>query len=324
MIIDIFTHIYPPGYFDALAKFTRISPRMTAIPALSDLDARFRDMDVLEDYRQVIALPHPVAEEVTSTPGDAAELCRLGNDALAALSAAHPDRFPAWVAGVSMLDIEAAVAEIDRAVGMGARGIQVYTNILGRPLDEPAFDPVFAAMARHDLPIWLHPARTAEMTDYAAESRSRYEMWWCYGWPYETTVALSRLVLSGIYDRYPGLKIIAHHYGGMIPFSDGRMGPGMDFLGSRTPDEDYSQVLSSLKRPHLDYFRDIYADTALFGGRSGLHAGLDFFGVGQTVFGTDAPFAPIRETYDALDSLNLSPTDRDRILSGNAMRLLKL
>ncbi len=86
---------------------------------------------------------------------------------------------------------------------LGAKGIQIYSNIAGRPLDEPGFEPIFAAMAKHDLPIWLHPARTAAMTDYSAEPRSRYEMWWCFGWPYETSVAMSRLVFSGLFDRYP-------------------------------------------------------------------------------------------------------------------------
>ena len=127
-------------------------------------------------------------------------------------------------------------------------------------------------MAGYDLPIWLHPARTAAMPDYAAEKKSRFEMWWCFGWPYETTVAMARLVFSGVFDRHPELKIVTHHLGGgMIPFFDGRIGAGMEVLGSRTSDEDYSKVLSSLKRPHLDYFREFYADTALFGAGNGLH-----------------------------------------------------
>ncbi len=88
-------------------------------------------------------------------------------------------------------------------------------------------------MAELDRPIWLHPARTAAMTDYAAESKSRYEMWWCFGWPYETSVAMVRLVFSGVFDRYPGLKIITHHLGGMIPYYDGRIGPG--HAGARQP-----------------------------------------------------------------------------------------
>ena len=79
----------------------------------------------------------------------------------------------------------------------------------------------------------------------------------------------------------------------MIPFFDGRIGAGMEVLGSRTIDEDHTKVLSSLKRPHLDYFKEFYADTAMFGGTYGLPCGLEFFGADQVVFATDAPLGPI-------------------------------
>jgi len=179
-------------------------------------------------------------------------------------------------------------------------------------------------MAELDLPVWLHPARTADMTDYVTEKKSRFEMWWCFGWPYDTSVAMTRLVFSGLFDRHPGIKIITHHLGGMIPYFDGRVGAGLDVLGARTSDEDYSQVLPALKRPHLDYFHDFYGDTALFGGRHGLACGLDFFGADHVVFATDTPLGPIRPTIDAVDRLGLAPAERDKILAGNAARLLKM
>ena len=160
-----------------------------------------------------------------------------------------------------------SVEEAKRAINqLGAAGMQIFSPLAGRPLDEPVFEPLFAAMAQLDRPIWLHPARTAAMPDYAAEQKSRFEMWWCFGWPYDTSVAMVRLVFCGLFDRYPNLKIITHHLGGMIPYYDGRIGPGLDVLGARTSDEDYSKILPSLKRPHLDYMHDFYADTAMFGG----------------------------------------------------------
>lgn len=328
MIIDIFTHIFPARYFEALISKTSglgpIAERLNSIAPLANLDARFRDMDVLDEYRQVISLPHPAAEEIAG-PEVAAEICMVGNDALAELVHQHPDRFAGWVASISLLDPELAVKEIDRAVGQnGASGVQIYTNINGKPLDLPEYAPVFAAMAKHDRPIWLHPARTADVADYASEEKSRFEMWWCFGWPYETSVAMARLVFSGLFDRHPNLRIITHHLGGMIPTFDGRLDKGMQFLGSRTAFEDYSNVLSSLKRPHAEYFRDFYADTAMFGGTSGLPSGLDYFGADKVVFSTDAPFAPIKETYDALAAHDLSDEVRRKILSGNALKLLKL
>jgi aminocarboxymuconate-semialdehyde decarboxylase len=242
-----------------------------------------------------------------------AELCRQ-----------HPTRFAGFVAAVCLTDVEGSLVEARRAITqLGARGVQIFTNIAGKPLDDASFAPMFAMLAEFDLPVWLHPARTASASDYAAEAKSRFEMWWCFGWPYETSVAMSRLVFAGLFDRHPGLKIITHHCGGMIPYFDGRIGAGMDVLGSRTSDEDYSKVLSSLKRPHLDYFRDFYADTAMFGGQYGIGCGLEFFGIDKLVFATDTPLGPIAPTIAVLDQLELDPAERRQVFCGNAEKLLK-
>jgi aminocarboxymuconate-semialdehyde decarboxylase len=131
-------------------------------------------------------------------------------------------------------------------------------------------------------------------------------------------------VFSGLFDRYPNLKIVTHHLGGMIPYYDGRIGPGLDVLGARTSDEDYSKILPALKRPHLDYLRDFYADTAMFGG--GVHAlrcGYEFFGADKVVFATDTPLGPIKPAIAALKALDICDSDRRKIFSGNAERLLR-
>jgi aminocarboxymuconate-semialdehyde decarboxylase len=326
--LDIFTHIFPETY---LEKMTAVSPklgdigkRLRSIRPLYDLDARFKTMDALGDYRQVITLPHPPLEEIV-TGVVATDLAKIANDGMADLCGKYPDRFAAFAATVSLHDVPGAIAELDRAVTqLGARGVQIYTNVDGRPLDDERFEPFLDAIARHDLPLWLHPARTAEMSDYRGESRSRFEMWWCFGWPYETSVAMARLVFAGVFDRIPNLKIITHHLGGMIPYYDGRVGPGMAVLGQRTSDEDYSGVLSGLDRPHLEYFRQFYADTAMFGGTNGLKCGVDFFGVDRIVFASDAPLSSIPATIKALDALDLDPTELDAIRFGNARKLLRL
>src|SRR5947199_1768880 len=329
MIIDIYTHILPDPFFREMSrvspKLENIGERLRGLKKLFELDLRFAEMDTLGDYRQVISLPNPPLEEIAQGE-PAQQLSRVANDAMAELVAQHPKRFPAFVAAVSLDDVDAALKETERAIReLGARGIQIFTNIAGHPLDEDRFKPVFAAMAHYDLPIWLHPARTAAMPDYASEQKSRFEMWWCFGWPYETSVAMARLVFSGLFDRHPSLKIVTHHLGGgMIPFFDGRIGAGMEVLGSRTSDEDYSKVLSSLKRPHLDYFREVYADTALFGAGNGLTGGLDFFCADRVVFATDAPPGPIAKTIAAVDSLDLDPVAREKIMVTNAERLLEM
>ena len=98
----------------------------------------------------------------------------------------------------------------------------------------------------------------------------------------------------------------------------------VDVLGGRTTDEDHSGVLSSLKRPHLDYFKMFYADTAMFGTHIGIECGLQFFGIDHAVFSTDCPFAPVKETFDSIDRLGLTEADRKKLFGGNAARLMKL
>jgi len=328
MIIDIYTHIYPNAYFEIM---NRVSPqlenlgkRMRQVTKLHDLDERFREMDAYGDYRQIISLPQPPIEDV-STPEVGPELARVANDSIAEMVASHPDRFAGFVAAMCLHNMEATLVELHRAIDdLGAKGIQIFTNINGRPLDDPEFLPVFDAMAEVDLPIWLHPTRTANVTDYAAEPKSRFEMWWAFGWPFDTTVAMARLVFSGLFDRHPDIKIITHHLGGMVPYFAGRIDPGLSVLGARTTDEDYSDVLSSLKKPHAEYFKMFYGDTAMGGSFEGTRCGLEYFGADQVVFATDAPVGgPITDMFQVIDRLDLDQETRDKICFGNAEKLMK-
>jgi aminocarboxymuconate-semialdehyde decarboxylase len=327
-IIDIYCHIFPDRYFQEMTriapKLENIGARLRGVTKLFDLEARFREMDQFGDSRQIISLPNPPIEDIAQ--GETGlTLARVANDAMAELCRKHPDRFAGFVAALSLTDVDGSVAEAHRAIReLGACGVQIFSPLAGKPLDDPAFLPVFAALAEHDLPLWLHPARTAAMTDYPAEQKSRFEMWWCFGWPYDTSVAMVRMVFAGLFDRFPQLKIVTHHLGGMIPYYDGRVGPGLQVLGARTSDEDYSKILPSLRRPHMDYLRDFYADTALFGG--GVHAvrcGLEFFGAEHVVFATDTPLGPIGPTIETIRKLDIPDVDRRKILSGNAGRLVK-
>ncbi|HJN44000.1 MAG TPA: amidohydrolase family protein [Vicinamibacterales bacterium] len=188
---------------------------------------------------------------------------------------------------------------------------------------------VAEAAARRDVGIWLHPTRFASSPDYLTEEKSHYEIWWTFGWPYDTSVAMARLVFSGLFDRLPDIKIITHHMGGMIPYLEGRVGYGWDQLGTRTTDEDYAALRRSLKKRPVDYFRCFYADTALFGALAGTKCGLDFFGVDHVVFSSDTPFEPeaglyCRETIRVIESLDLTVDEKDRIYQQNAERLLKI
>lgn len=335
MKIDVYTHFFPDGYFNKMieiaGKHKDIGKRVRNIPCLVDLDVRFRFMDEFgDDYRQILSTAAPPPEEIAS-PEVAAELSQIGNDGMAELVERHPERFAGFVATMPMNNTEAACAEAERSVKqLKAVGVQIYTNVAGKPLDEPDFQPFFDTVAKLDCPIWMHPTRTAKLPDYLSEDRSKYEVWWTFGWPYETSTAMARMVFSGLFDRHPNLKIITHHMGGMVPYFEGRVGPGWDQLGARTSDEDYSGVLKSLKKPHLEYFKGFYADTALFGSAAGTRCGFEFFGADHVLFASDSPFDPekgpayIRETIRVIDGLDISDADRQKIYHGNAERMLKL
>jgi aminocarboxymuconate-semialdehyde decarboxylase len=294
-----------------------------------DLDIRFGHMDEFgEDYRQIISLPAPPPEDV-GEPDVSAAMARLGNDGMAELVAEHPDRFAGWVAAVPMNDVDAAIEEVDRAAGMGALGAQIYTNVNGHPLDEERFEPFYAKMAELDRTIWVHPTRSAAWADYPVERKSRYEIWWVFGWPYETAVFMSRLVFSGVLERHPTLKVLTHHGGSMVPHFAGRVGPGWDQLGARTPPDRRDEVEGPplSKRP-LDYFRMFYADTAMFGAAHALRCSIDFFGVDRILFASDSPFDPekgpayTRATIANIEELDLTDDERRRIYEGNARAVL--
>ena len=334
MKLDIFNHIFPKIFYDKMMEVNPnledIGKRVRGVPVLYDLEERFRCMDLFEDYAQILCLASPPLE-IIAGPDVTPDLAKVANDGMAEYVAKYPDRFPGFIASMPMNNPDAALEEIDRAIkDLKAVGVQFFTNVKGKPLDLPEFKPLFEKMANYDLPIWIHPARGANFPDYLTEDKSKYEIWWTFGWPYDTSAMMVRLVFGGYFDAFPNLKIITHHLGGMVPYFEGRVGPGWDQLGARTSDEDYSSVLKNLKKPHLEYFKMFYADTALFGSYTGTVCGLEFFGADNVLFASDSPFDPekgpgyIRETIKIVDALPISDEDRQKIYEGNARRLMKM
>jgi aminocarboxymuconate-semialdehyde decarboxylase len=223
---------------------------------------------------------------------------------------------------------DAGVREAERAIKNGALGVQIFTNVAGKPLDDPAYEPFFEFMNKSGKPIWLHPARGANFADYAGESKSKYEIWWALGWSYETGAAMARLVFSRIMDKYPNLKIITHHFGGIVPMLEGRIGPGWDQLGARTSDEDYGVLLKQLKKRPLDYFKHtFYADTATFSAKPAMDLGFAFFDLDKIVFASDCPFDPekgtmyTRDTLRFIEERDMPKADKDKVWHGNLERI---
>ena len=333
MIIDIFNHFMPRPYLDRIAKLIPDHVAVMAFPRLDtlvDIDARLRLVESFDGLRQVLSLANPPLEAI-GPPPVAAELARIANDGLAEICHKYPQLFPAFIAALPLNDVDASITEIDRAIGsLGARGVQLFTNVAGKPLSAPEFRPIFRRMAEHDLPVWVHPMRGPNFPDYASEKLSEDEIWFSFGWPYETTACMARLIFSSLFDELPGLKIISHHMGGMIPYFAAKIKLGFRQIFYGTVERNPLAEQRGLKKPPLDYFKMLYADTALGGEAAPTRCGHAFFGTTHCLFATDAPFDPergralIADTLAGVQALGLPAQEMNLIFAGNAQALLRL
>ncbi len=331
MKIDIFTHVMPKKYKEALYKYADRFATEKAVqdrrPVLTDNEARLGKFEGYEDLVQVLSVAMPPVEEIVG-PEEAAELARISNDEMAALMAEHPDRYIAAIANLPLNNMDAALKEAERTIKeLRFKGIQIYTRLGGRPPSPEELMPLYELMCSYDLPIWIHPMRSSSQPDFAAETVSYNQLFSVFGWPYDTTAAMVRLVFAGIFEKFPTIKFITHHLGGMVPYFSDRLivhyNNGLQRLGA-----DHFPGLT--KHP-VEYLRMFYADTAINGNSNySLECGLGFFGEDHVLFGTDMPFdvengsVSIRETIKGIDNMKISESTRAKIYEGNARRLLHL
>jgi len=335
MKIDIFNHVMPQAYLELVKRHSKepgMVKRMSALRMLWDIEHRVAMLrEQFPEVKQVLTLSLP-APELLGGPDQSPEFARVANNGMAEMCRRWPNEFPAFVASLPMNNVPAALEEMDRAVGaLKAKGVQLISSVAGRPLDDPEFFPVFERITNvHRMPIWMHPARPASRADYAGEPKSKYEIWQVLGWPFESSVAMARIVFSGLLQRLPQMRIITHHCGGMIPYFAGRAETLWAQLGSRSADGEESEVLKRLKKPPLEYFKMFYGDTVLGGASAPLACGLAFFGPDRVVFASDCPFDPeggpmfIREGIRSIEELGLPEEDKRKIYFGNALRLLRM
>jgi predicted TIM-barrel fold metal-dependent hydrolase len=329
LLIDAYSHIVPPKYREDLYK---VAPDMhdqqvLACPPLYDLEARFRIMDKYEPIRQVLTLGR-IPVEHAAGPGKAAELARIADDEMAELVSKYPDRFVGALATLAMNDMDAALQETDRAIqDLGFKGVYLHTPVDEKPLDLPEFIPLYEKMSHYDLPIVLHPMRKSSHPDYMTEDVSKYWIFSLFGWPYDTTSAMARLVCSGIMERYPNLKIVTHHCGGMVPFYAERI---KQFTELMEQGRNGGEGLG-LKKEAIEYYKMFYADTAIYGNPSALMCCYAFFGADHLLFGADFPLGCVeqgdrnyRQTIDAIERMDITEAERKKIYEDNAKNLMRL
>lgn len=336
MKIDIYTHITPIKYQVAFEK--RVDPEICrllsrrALPTLTDLNARLALVEKYEGMRQVLTLSNPPVELVTE-PAVSLELSRIANDEMAELVVKHPDHFVGAAACLPLNDMDTTLKEVDRAITeLKMKGVQIYTNVLGKELDSDWLMPLYERMAQHDLPIWIHPffqgtgAAVKDGSQFAqfrigseeggpAASLDRAVFRITTG----TNTAMTRLVFSHVFDKYPNIKFITHHCGASVPYLAGRI--DMHYV---------PKPADGLQKPILDYYRMFYADSALHGNVPSMMCGYHFFGADHILFGTDMPYGPemgawsIRKIAESIEKMSITTDEKEKIFEGNARKLLHL
>ncbi len=307
MKIDIFSHILPPKYLEALNKKAKLAEfRTTKNQACVDLDMRLKLMDRFPDVLQVLTVAISTAETAISK-ADSIELAKIANEEMAEIVTKYPNKFIAGVATLPLDDMDAALKETDRAITqLGLKGIQLLARIKGEQLDDPKFKPLYEKMAKYDLPIWIHPISDEEFDEPV------------FGWPFATASNMRRLVVSGVFQDHPNIKFIIHHCGSMAPYFAGRI-KWLFPLAFK---------MDSPIRQRADDFRKFYNDTATYGITSALMNGYDFFGVDHILFGTDAPLGPwygvTGETIDSVQRMSIPEVEKEKIFKQNAINLLKI
>lgn len=326
MKIDIYSHLIPPKLKDLMFEKQKTIREIQTNLSLYDLDTRFRIMDRYPDLVQVLTVPGATPDDLAGPEG-AVDLSKRINDEMAELVDKYPYRFAGGVAVLPTSNIEASLHEIDRAVKkLKLRGILLRIPINGKPVDRAEFFPLYEKMCQLNLPIWFHPHKSPKVPDYPDETESKYLIWHLWGLVVESTYSMTRLVLSGVLEKFPKLKIIIHHCGAMVPFFSERIVNHYHQSEMRNK----TNFTVDLTEPTVDYFRRFYTDTALIGNTPALMCAYHFFGPDHLLLGTDSPFDSqlgdygTKRTIQAIEEMAISDEDKKKIFEGNARKLLRL
>jgi len=275
-------------------------------PNYLDVNAKLRVMDDSGIAVTMLSTNDPGPEWFGR---DGVAVARLINDSVAAIVAERPTRFRGLCV-LPLQDERAARDELDRCRDqLGMKGILLYTNLAGQWCDEPQFRWVYARAEELGIPVLMHPAKP--MTTDAVKG---YELTSTLGNMFENTIALARIVASGLLDRHPRLKLVGPHLGGALPYISGRMDHQLTVLKRST---------QTLQRKPSEYLRDIYLDI-VSPLPEALRFAVDFSGADRLLFSSDHPWVEPRLIVDTLRSLNLPAQDERRILSENARELFDL
>lgn len=324
-VIDVHTHIFTHQWLELIKQkggvyniqtrpdgqqeiFRGNTPVVIPQKGHFDYDLRIKHMDEAGIDISVISLTCP--NVYWGNEAISCQAARESNDTMAEAQAAHPHRIR-WFTSLPWEYPRAALEELKRTCDNGASGVMVLANIAGRSLTDPMFDPIWSEIDRRALPVLVHPTDPpgAELMDM-----TKFDLSWAVGFMFDTTLAVTRMIFEGFFDRYPNLKLIASHAGGALPYLAGRFGKG---------DAVEIPQRRRMKRHPIDYLRHIYYDCITYS-----PASLDFLisvvGADHVMFGTDWPHQ-VHDTRGAFENTARLPQAQcDAVRGGNAMKVFGL
>ena len=276
------------------------------LPKHTDVDAKLADMDRAGIRMAALSINDPGPELFGH---DSSSMAVLLNDYIADVVRRHPQRF--FGLGTLPFDTpDAMMREFDRATGkLGMKGILLYSNLDGRFPDEEPYHPLFAEAERRGVPILLHPAHPVTFAQTQA-----YEMVTMLGLMFDTTIALTRLILAGILDRHPNLKLVCPHVGGALPYLIGRVDHQTMVL---------KRGADSIHRAPSEYLKRVWLDTVTPIGL-GIKFAYDFAGPNKLLYSSDHPWVDPQIIIDQVESQRLPAGDLAKLYQQNARILFNL
>ena len=278
-----------------------------AFPKLTRIEQRLADMAAMGVDVQVLS-PTPNQYYYWAEEALAEEVVRLQNENISALCAAHPGRLYG-LGTVALQHPQRAAAQLRHAMRtLGLKGVEISTSVEGRELDDASLQPFWAAAQELGAVVFIHPFGTSLGPRVASHYLVN-----TIGQPLETTIALSRIIFSGLMDRHPGLKILAAHGGGYLPAYLGR---------SVHAFEVRPEAAAAMQRPPADYLRSMFFDSLVYEPRA-LRQLMDTVGASQVLLGTDYPFDMGHyQVHELAGSPELTDdNERAALLGANARRL---
>lgn len=324
MRIDAHTHAQPREYLDALLASGRYetaedraghliimergSRFLTITPQMHHPEQRVAEMDEAGVDVQIISVTTPQVYFLDGQP--VVDLAARCNDYLAGIVRAYPTRFRALASLPLTAGADAANRELARCLDdLGMAGVLIGSNIDGQPIDDPAFAPVYEEMNRRGTTMFIHP-----MVPAGIDVMNPYALAPLVGFMFDTTLAVSRLIFSGFFERYPNVNVLVGHLGGAIPYLAGRLD-----IGYRSyPD------CQGISRPPSEYIKRLYLDTVSFH-EPAMRCAVETVGADHIVFGSDYPHV-IGDIAGAVRTIEHTAPEGTvaGILGGNAARLFGL